>query len=113
MDCLDSTDISIRLRALDLVSGMVSSGNLITVVGRLMRQLRSPVTLSLLPDQGSDQAPGSGVDPMADSDDETPEINIKTTGKRVDTSPLLRMNIRLMSSAEYLRCAQPIITVTF
>jgi AP-3 complex subunit delta-1 len=89
MDCLDSADISIRLRALDLVSGMVSSDNLMTVVGRLMRQLRSPVTPSLSPEQESDRAARSGVDPMADSDDETPEINIKTTGNRVDTSPLL------------------------
>ena len=47
MDCLDSADISIRLRALDLVSGMVSSDNLLTVVGRLMGQLRSPVMAPL------------------------------------------------------------------
>jgi AP-3 complex subunit delta len=89
MECLDSADISIRLRALDLVSGMVSSDNLMTVVGRLMRQLRSPVTPLLAPGQGSDRAGRSGVDPMADSDDETPEINIKTSGKRADTSPPL------------------------
>lgn len=44
MDCIDSPDMSIRLRALDLVVGMVSSENLMPIVGRLMRQLRSPVT---------------------------------------------------------------------
>jgi len=89
MDCLDSADISIRLRALDLVSGMVSSDNLMTVVGRLMRQLRNPVTPLLPSEQESDRAARSGIDPMADSDDETPEINIKTTGKKADTSPPL------------------------
>lgn len=89
MDCLDSADISIRLRALDLVLGMVSSDNLITVVGRLMRQLRSPTTSSVPPEQRNDPAAMSGVDPMADWDDETPKINIKTNGKRADTSPPL------------------------
>jgi AP-3 complex subunit delta-1 len=89
MDCLDSADISIRLRALDLVSGMVSSDNLMTVVGRLMRQLRSSVTALLPAEQESDRTGTSGVNPMADSDDETPEINIKAIAKRADTSPPL------------------------
>lgn len=40
LDCIDDADISIRLRALELVVGMVSSENLQTVVERLMRQLR-------------------------------------------------------------------------
>ena len=34
MDCIDSPDISIRIRALDLVVGMVSSDNLMSIVGR-------------------------------------------------------------------------------
>lgn len=89
MDCLDSADISIRLRALDLVSGMVSGDNLMTVVGRLMRQLRSPVAASLAAQKQSDGAWTSGVDLMADSDEETPEINIKTTGKKRDATPPL------------------------
>lgn len=37
--CLDDPDISIRLQALDLATGMVSSDNLQNVVDRLMRQL--------------------------------------------------------------------------
>lgn len=41
MDCIDSPDMSIRLRALDLVVGMVSQDNLMSIVGRLMRQLRA------------------------------------------------------------------------
>ncbi len=41
MNCIDSPDMSIRLRALDLVVGMVSQDNLMSIVGRLMRQLRA------------------------------------------------------------------------
>ncbi|RKF72612.1 AP-3 complex subunit delta [Golovinomyces cichoracearum] len=40
MDCIDSTDLLIRLRALDLVVRMVDSDNLIPIISRLMRQLR-------------------------------------------------------------------------
>ncbi|TQS39267.1 hypothetical protein Golomagni_00207 [Golovinomyces magnicellulatus] len=40
MDCIDSTDLLIRLRALDLVVRMVDSDNLIPIISRLMRQLK-------------------------------------------------------------------------
>ncbi|KAI0024370.1 Adaptor protein complex AP-3 delta subunit [Xylariomycetidae sp. FL0641] len=40
LECIDSTDISIRIKALDLVQGMVSSDNLVSIVSRLMRQLK-------------------------------------------------------------------------
>ncbi|KAJ5899819.1 hypothetical protein N7495_004563 [Penicillium taxi] len=40
MDCLDDADISIRLQALDLAVGMVTSDNLQAVVNRLLEQLR-------------------------------------------------------------------------
>ncbi|CCU75615.1 AP3 complex subunit delta [Blumeria hordei DH14] len=46
MECIDSPDISIRMRALDLVVEMVNSENLTSIVCRLMRQLkhsRSPI----------------------------------------------------------------------
>ena len=42
LDCIDDPDITIRLRALELVVSMVSGENLQAVVARLMRQLRSP-----------------------------------------------------------------------
>ncbi|EHK97912.1 putative AP-3 complex subunit delta [Glarea lozoyensis 74030] len=52
MECIDSSDISIRLRALDLVVGM---------------------TL-----EEANERPVSGViEPIADSDDETPEVTIR------------------------------------
>ena len=41
LECIDDPDISIRMRALDLVVDMVNSENLTAIVGRLMRQLRN------------------------------------------------------------------------
>lgn len=40
MDCLDDADISIRLQALELAAGMVTSDTLQTVVNRLVNQLQ-------------------------------------------------------------------------
>ncbi|KAI1765542.1 Adaptor protein complex AP-3 delta subunit [Hypoxylon sp. FL1150] len=40
LECIDSADISIRIKALDLVQGMVSNDNLVSIVSRLMRQLK-------------------------------------------------------------------------
>lgn len=84
MECIDSPDISIRLRALDLVVGMVNSDNLMSIVGRLMRQLknsRSPTAAELNP------VP-IPIEPAADSDDESPEVSIKTN-KGGPEAPLL------------------------
>jgi AP-3 complex subunit delta len=89
LDCLDSADISIRLRAMDLVLDMVSAENLMSIVGRLMRQLRAPTAPPSVSEPSNRAASTVGVDPIADSDDETPEINIKSNGKRADQSPPL------------------------
>ncbi|KFY58287.1 hypothetical protein V496_06194 [Pseudogymnoascus sp. VKM F-4515 (FW-2607)] len=71
MDCIDSPDMSIRLRALDLVVGMVSSDNLMSIVGRLMRQLRSVTS--------TDSQDGDSPSPTAfDSDGENPEVNMRS-----------------------------------
>ncbi|KAI9091451.1 Clathrin/coatomer adaptor, adaptin-like protein, partial [Phlyctochytrium arcticum] len=43
LDCLDDADVSIRLRALDIVTGMVTPANLSKIVRRLMVQLLPPV----------------------------------------------------------------------
>src|SRR5580700_7104389 len=84
MDCLDSADISIRLRALDLVAGMVSSDNILSIVSRLMRQLQSSSTTSSVE---SVRAGTTGsVQPIADSDDESLEVNIKSNSKKVDAN---------------------------
>ena len=74
MDCIDSPDISIRLRSLDLVVGMVSSDNLMSVVGRLMRQLRNSPSA---PANGISDGPAPAIEPAADSDDESPETPVK------------------------------------
>lgn len=41
LDCIDSPDITIRIQALDLVQGMVTADNLVPIVSRLMKQLKS------------------------------------------------------------------------
>ena len=74
MDCIDSADISIRLRALDLVVGMVSNDNLVSIVGRLMRQLRNS---SSAPIEDTSFKP-SPIEPTADSDDEDLEVALKS-----------------------------------
>lgn len=88
MECIDSADMSIRLRALDLVVGMVSSDNLMSIVGRLMRQLRnSPIAV---PEANSITEEHHGnIEPTADSDDEAPEVNIKAAQRGMRTEPPL------------------------
>jgi AP-3 complex subunit delta-1 len=73
MDCIDSPDISIRLRALDLVVGMVSSENLVSIVGQLMRQLRTSTSAPA----NERNHMSSNIEPAADSDDESPEVAIR------------------------------------
>lgn len=84
MDCIDSPDISIRLRALDLVVGMVSSDNLMSIVGRLMRQLRNSASA---PSDDQNHVP-TAIEPAADSDDESPEVTIRPD-KGSSKDPLL------------------------
>ncbi|KAK0719939.1 adaptin N terminal region-domain-containing protein [Lasiosphaeris hirsuta] len=72
LECIDSEDISIRIKALDLVQGMVSSDNLVSIVSRLMRQLKASSA-------SSDQQNGlQRPDLETDSSD---EASIGPTGK--------------------------------
>ncbi|KAI9859596.1 MAG: AP-3 complex subunit delta [Trichoglossum hirsutum] len=89
LDCVDDADITIRLRALDLVVGMVSSDNLMSVVGRLMRQLCNSPTSSSLDCPSGDRVPHLGMEPMADSDDEKAEESLKPGGNKSDQPPPL------------------------
>lgn len=58
LECIDSPDITIRIQALELVQGMVTGDNLLSVVSRLMKQLRN-------------SAPSKeGQDPKAPTEDE-------------------------------------------
>ncbi|KAE8442452.1 hypothetical protein EG329_003353 [Mollisiaceae sp. DMI_Dod_QoI] len=84
MECIDSPDISIRLRALDLVVGMVNSDNLMSIVGRLMRQLKNSRSATV---EELNHRPAP-IEPSAESDDESPEVAIKSD-KGGSDNPLL------------------------
>jgi AP-3 complex subunit delta-1 len=67
LDCIDHGDISIRTRALNLVSGMVNSDNLTEIVDKLVGQLlAAPTTKSL--NAQDDQVLND--DPYASSEDD-------------------------------------------
>ncbi|KAK4455765.1 putative ap-3 complex subunit delta protein [Podospora aff. communis PSN243] len=82
LECIDSEDITIRIKALDLVQGMVSSDNLLSIVSRLMRQLKaSSSALELRSGQRKS-------DPETDSSDET-SSGTASKKKSQDQSPPL------------------------
>lgn len=73
LECIDSTDISIRIKALDLVQGMVNSENLVSIVSRLMRQLKNA---------SAEDRNGASYDPAdLESDEEALERRINPTRK--------------------------------
>ncbi|KAM7196495.1 Adaptin N terminal region domain containing protein [Naviculisporaceae sp. PSN 640] len=63
LECIDSEDITIRIKALDLVQGMVSSENLLSIVSRLMRQLKVS--------SASQRDGQQGIEAEVESSDET------------------------------------------
>ncbi|KAI2643657.1 adaptin N terminal region-domain-containing protein [Xylaria nigripes] len=66
LECIDSADISIRIKALDLVQGMVSADNIVSIVSRLMRQLKVSSTIDR--NNGLDlpsSSPGDSDDDLA------------------------------------------------
>lgn len=65
LECIDSEDITIRVKALDLVQGMVSSENLLSIVSRLMRQLKTASSNS-----GTQKNGTSTAEAGTDSDEE-------------------------------------------
>ena len=75
LDCIDSPDITIRIQALDLVQGMVTEDNLLSVVSRLMKQLKSST-----PSKDSNGSATPSVEGV-DSDDEAQAI---ATQKKAD-----------------------------
>jgi AP-3 complex subunit delta len=86
MRCLDDPDISIRLQALELVSGMVSTDNIASIVNRLMKQLRnSPINAREQEDAGLDSTP---IEPMADSDGEDPAEILIEDKRNSDMPPI-------------------------
>ncbi|KAI1075222.1 Adaptor protein complex AP-3 delta subunit [Whalleya microplaca] len=88
LECIDSTDISIRIKALDLVQGMVSSDNLVSIVSRLMRQLK----LSSSGDRRAANAPGQN---LGDSDEDDFETTTDPGRKSADQAPPLPDDYRV------------------
>ncbi|KAI9826470.1 MAG: hypothetical protein M1819_007363 [Sarea resinae] len=89
LHCIDDADISIRMRALDLVVGMVNAENLASVIGRLMRQLRNSPSVPSAGDPTNDRGSYSGIQPAADSEDEDPEESLRPAEKKSDQPPPL------------------------
>jgi AP-3 complex subunit delta len=80
MECIDNPDITIRVQALNLVQGMVSSDNLMSIVGRLMRQLKSSASAGRSAAQGQEGSSDSDVDA---------EVNIDLAEHEIGQTPPL------------------------
>ena len=105
MDCIDDPDMSIRLQALNLVSGMVKSDNLKAVVERLIRQLtHAPVSTGTADDGRADAL---GIQPAADSDSEDPEEILKPRADGRHAITALPIEYRMSTiSRIVLMCSQ-------
>ncbi|PGH18752.1 hypothetical protein AJ79_00165 [Helicocarpus griseus UAMH5409] len=79
MDCLDDNDISIRLQALELVSGMVSADSLRSVVNRLITQLQTSPAAT---DDAHLESMPAGLTPSADIEGDDPEERLHSASKR-------------------------------
>lgn len=86
MSCLDDPDISIRLQALELVSGMVTSGNLQSIVSRLVKQLRTAPSGAA--EDGPQSPVATKIEPVADPDDEELEEKLTPDKRGVEMPPL-------------------------
>ncbi|KAK2797015.1 AP-3 complex subunit delta [Onygenales sp. PD_10] len=83
MDCLDDNDISIRLQALELVSGMVTSDSLRPVVNRLITQLQTSPIIS--DDVQANSSMPVELTPSADIDGDDPEERLEPMSKKADS----------------------------
>ncbi|KAF2832253.1 Adaptor protein complex AP-3 delta subunit [Ophiobolus disseminans] len=73
LECIDDPDVSIRMRALDLVVGMVNADNLTAIVGRLMRQLRNAPIASPTHESSNERVRMTEIVPYADDDSDAEE----------------------------------------
>ncbi|TPX08724.1 uncharacterized protein E0L32_009786 [Thyridium curvatum] len=81
LECIDSPDITIRIQALDLVQGLVNSDNLVSIVSRLMRQLKLSDTSS------EHRVEAQPIEFRAESDDES-EARVTPPRGDSDAPPL-------------------------
>jgi AP-3 complex subunit delta-1 len=93
LECIDDPDISIRMRALDLVVGMVNADNLTAIVGRLMRQLRNAPIATAVHDSSHDRVRSTGITPYADDSDA--EENLPHHEQKSDQPPPLPDDYRI------------------
>lgn len=91
MGCLDDLDISIRLQALELVSGMVTSDTLQTVVNRLITQLQTAPTAQ---NDGSLNLHAVELLPSADMEGEDPEERLEPMKRKPEVIPALPAHYR-------------------
>ena len=89
LECIDSPDITIRIQALDLVQGMVTGNNLVSVVSRLMKQLKSAI-----PTKDWNRQDSSSMMPSSDSDDEA-QVAIMDPAKSDNNDPPLPEDYRV------------------
>ena len=87
MSCIDDSDISIRLQALELGVGMVNSNNLVAVVERLMLQLTNDDSLTNVADPTKKHT--LGIEPSADSDSEDPEATLRRSRDKPEVATAL------------------------
>jgi AP-3 complex subunit delta-1 len=93
LECIDDPDISIRMRALDLVVGMVNTDNLMAIVGRLMRQLRNAPIASPADDASKERVRMTEIVPYADDSDG--EDNLRQHEQHSDQPPPLPEDYRI------------------
>lgn len=95
VECIEDPDISIRTRALELVTGMVDSNNLMPIVERLLRQLREATPASALDDPVNDRGVHEGIVPMAEEDDEEAAESLRKRKERSNQLPPLPEDYRI------------------
>ena len=88
LECIDNPDISIRMRALDLVLGMVNSDNIVSIVDRLMDQLRMAPTPNAAEDRLNNRDAHDGVVPTADFNEEDAEESLHLVQGTKELAPL-------------------------
>ena len=107
LECIDHADVSIRLRALDLAAGIVTSHNLIKIVDRLMGQLQASPLAAVTEDVGNDRAAHNSVEPYADSDDEKAAQNLQQHRSKTHSAPLIPDDYRSNATLKIIAmCSQ-------
>ncbi|KAM5449352.1 AP-3 complex subunit delta [Microsporum audouinii] len=93
MGCLDDNDISIRLQALELVSGMVASDSLQSVVNHLITQLQTSSTIAEGPTATTSLL--AHITPSADLEGDDPEEHLELARQDRMSAPPLPNEYRL------------------